>query len=104
MVTACGAGSTGVTAGKKVALLLPGTSARYEATDRPAFSDKAAPALLRLPGSIQRAAKNGADQEAQAKAAITGGASVIVVDPVDTTAAAAIIAEAKAGEHPRHLI
>lgn len=99
MVTACGAGSTGVTAGKKVALLLPGTSARYEATDRPAFSDK----LRRLCSDCQvlySAAKNGADQEAQAKAAITGGASVIVVDPVDTTAAAAIVAEAKAGNIP----
>ena len=99
MVSACGAGSSGVTAGKKIALLLPGTSARYEAHDRPAFADK----LRRLCADCQvlySAAKQGAEQEAQAKAAITDGASVIVLDPVDTTAAGAIVAEAKAANIP----
>jgi D-xylose transport system substrate-binding protein len=97
VVTACGAGSSGVTAGKRIALLLPGTGARYGAQDQPAFSDK----VRRLCSDCQvlySAAKNGADQEAQAKAAIAGGASVIVLDPVDMTAAPAIVAEAKAAK------
>lgn len=99
MVTACGAGSNGVTAGKKIALLLPGTGARYEDQDRPAFADK----LRRLCADCQvlySAAKQGAEQETQAKTAITDGASVIVLDPIDATAAAAIVADAKAANIP----
>jgi D-xylose transport system substrate-binding protein len=99
VVTACGVGSTGVTTGKKVALLLPATGARYEAQDRPVFSDK----LSRLCSDCQvsfSSAKQGADQEAQAKRAITDGASVIVLDPVDATAAATIVAEAKTAKVP----
>jgi D-xylose transport system substrate-binding protein len=94
----CG-GSTGATAGQKIALLLPATGDRYDAHDRPAFLDK----LGRLCADcrvVYSAAKLGADQEAQAKTAITGGASVIVLDPVDKTAAAAIVAEAKAANIP----
>lgn len=99
LAAACGTGSTGITAGKKIALLLPGTGARYEAHDRPSFSDK----LHRICSDcevVYGAAKNGADQEAQAKAAITRGASVIVLDPVDMTAAVAIVTEAKAASIP----
>src|SRR4029077_7670061 len=95
---ACG-GSSGVTAGKKVALLLPNFSARFDAQDKPAFSDK----LSQLCSDCQllySAAGNAADQEAQAKKAITGGASVIVVDPFDVGAAAAIAADAKAANIP----
>jgi D-xylose transport system substrate-binding protein len=99
IVTACGAGSSGVTAGKKIALLLPGTGARYEDQDRPAFADK----LRRICADCQvlySAAKQGAEQEAQAKTAITDGASVIVLDPIDTASAAAIVADAKAANIP----
>jgi len=99
LVAACGGGSSGVTAGMKFALLLPATGDRFDALDRPAFLDK----LGRLCADCQvlySAAKQGADQEAQAKAAITGGAGVIVLDPVDMTAAATIVAEAKAANIP----
>ena len=95
VLSACGAGSTGVTAGKKIALLLPATATRYEAHDRPAFEGR----VSRVCSDCQvlySAAKQGADQEAQAKKAIAGGSSVIVLDPVDATAAAAIVADAKA--------
>jgi D-xylose transport system substrate-binding protein len=98
LVTACG-GSTGVTAGMKIALLLPATGGRYDAQDKPAFVDK----LGRLCVDCQvlySASKQGTDQEAQAKTAIAGGASVIVLDPIDKTAAAAIVAEAKAANIP----
>lgn len=99
LVTASCGGSTGVTAGQKIALLLPATGDRYDAHDRPAFLDK----LGRLCADCQvlyNAAKQGADQEAQAKTAITSGVSVIVLDPVDKTAAAAIVSEAKAANIP----
>jgi D-xylose transport system substrate-binding protein len=99
VVSACGNGSNGVTVGKKIALLVPNTSARYDAQDKPAFSDK----LSRLCSDCQvlySAAGKGADQEAQAKTAITNGASVIVLDPVDMTVAAAIVADAKAANIP----
>jgi D-xylose transport system substrate-binding protein len=98
-VAACGGGSTGVTAGQKIALLLPATGDRYEAHDRPAFLDK----LGRLCADCQvlySAAKQGADQETQAKTAIAAGVSVIVLDPVDMTAGAAIVAEAKTANIP----
>ena len=99
VLTACGVASSDVTTAKKIALLLPGTGDRYESQDLPAFSDK----LTRLCSGCQvlySAAKQGADQEAQAKTAITGGAGVIVLDPVDATAAATIVADAKAAHIP----
>jgi D-xylose transport system substrate-binding protein len=99
VATACGGGSSGVTAGKKIALLVPNTSARYDSQDKPAFTDK----LSHLCSDCQvlySTAGKAADQEAQAKKAITGGASVIVVDPVDVAAAAAIAADAKAANIP----
>jgi D-xylose transport system substrate-binding protein len=98
LVTACG-GSTGVPAGQKIALLLPATGERYDAHDRPAFLDK----LGRLCADckvLYSAAKLGSDQESQAKTAITDGASVIVLDPVDKAAAATIVAEAKTANIP----
>jgi D-xylose transport system substrate-binding protein len=98
VAAACG-GSAGVTAGKKIALLVPNNSARYDSQDKPAFSDK----LSRLCSDCQllyNAAGKEADQEAQAKNAITGGASIIVLDPVDVAAAAAIVADAKAANIP----
>src|SRR6267142_6903903 len=99
LVSACGGGSSGLAASKKIALLLPGTGDRYEAHDRPVFTDT----VRRLCSDCQvlfSAADKGADQEAQAKAAICGGASVIVRDPVDMTSAAAIVAVAKTANIP----
>jgi len=98
LVTACG-GSSGVPPGQKIALLLPATGDRYDAHDRPAFLDK----LGRLCADckvLYSAAKQGSDQESQAKAAISGGASVIVLDPVDKAAAATIVAAAKTANIP----
>jgi D-xylose transport system substrate-binding protein len=96
---ACG-GSSGVTAGKKIALLVPETvSGRYDSKDRPAFQDK----LIRLCSDCQvlfSSASKEAEQQTQAQTAISNGANVIVLAPVDPSAAAAIVTIAKAANVP----
>jgi D-xylose transport system substrate-binding protein len=87
--------------GQKVALLLPESkTARYEALDRPLFTTK----LKQLCPSCQLIYSN-ADQDAskqqqQAEAAITNGAKVLVLDPVDSASAASIVARAKQSKVP----
>jgi D-xylose transport system substrate-binding protein len=82
---------------KKIALLLPETkTTRYEAQDRPLFQAK----VKALCGDCQVIYSN-ADQDAskqqnQADAALTNGAKVMVLDPVDSASAGAMVAKAKA--------
>jgi len=81
----------------KVALLLPETkTTRYETADRPDFQQK----FMALCPSCQiiysNANQNADTQLAQAEAALTNGAKVLVLDPVDSAAAAAIASKAKA--------
>jgi D-xylose transport system substrate-binding protein len=89
-------GSTAASAGK-VALLLPETkTTRYETADRPDFEAK----MKELAPNAQIIYSN-ANQDAnlqlsQAEAALTNGAQVLVLDPVDSAAAAAIANKAKA--------
>jgi D-xylose transport system substrate-binding protein len=86
---------------KKIALLLPETkTTRYEAQDRPLFEAK----VRALCGDCQILYSN-ADQKAdqqqnQADAALTNGAKVMVLDPVDSASAASIVAKAKAQNVP----
>jgi D-xylose transport system substrate-binding protein len=90
--TAASAMATG-----KIALLLPETkTTRYEAHDRPDFEAK----LMELCPDCQIIYSN-ANQDAnaqlsQAEAALTNGAQVMVLDPVDSAAAGAIADKAKA--------
>src|SRR5712691_2350400 len=98
---ACGGSSGGGTAGKKIALLLPeAQTARYDTKDMPYFKAK----LLSLCSNCEliysNAKQDAPTQQTQAEAAITNGASVIVLDPVDGAAAAAIVAKAKAAKIP----
>ena len=97
---ACGGGASGVTAGKKIALLVPGTAtARYDTKDKPYFEAK----LGQLCSDCQvvySQANQDAAQQSQAKTAITEGASVIVLDAVDAAAAAPIVTMAKAAHIP----
>jgi D-xylose transport system substrate-binding protein len=85
----------------KVALLLPETkTTRYETADRPDFEAK----LKALDPSVQ-IIYNNANQDAntqlsQAEAALTNGAKVLVLDPVDSAAAAVIADKAKAAGVP----
>jgi D-xylose transport system substrate-binding protein len=86
-------------AGGKIAILLPETkTARYETQDLPHFKAR----LQALGFNVQadliysNANQDAAAQQAQAEAALTNGARVLVLDPVDSDAAASIADLAKA--------
>jgi D-xylose transport system substrate-binding protein len=84
-------------AASKVALLLPETkTTRYETADRPDFEAK----MKALDPSVEiiysNANQNANTQLSQAEAALTNGAQVLVLDPVDSAAAAVIADKAKA--------
>jgi D-xylose transport system substrate-binding protein len=88
-------GGGGGTSGT-VALLLPeNKTARYESDDRPIFTS----ALRRYCPDCKllysNAEQDAAKQQSQAEAAITNGARVLVLDPVDGKAAASIVTRAK---------
>ena len=94
-------GGSSSNSGKKVALLLPETkTTRYEAQDRPLFEAK----VKALCGDCQilysNANQDPAAQQNQADAALTNGAKVLVLDPVDSASAASIVAKAKARNVP----
>jgi D-xylose transport system substrate-binding protein len=78
---------------KKIALLLPESkTARYETQDWPAFRDRLV-ALGMRPQDIlySNANQDVGQQRQQAEAALTNGAVVLVLDPVDSVAAAGIV-------------
>jgi D-xylose transport system substrate-binding protein len=90
------AAATAKTAGT-VALLLPEKqTARYEAADRPFFEAKFKAVCAGATLIYSNAAESAATQQQQAEAAITQGAKVLVLDPVDGAAAAVIVNSAKA--------
>jgi D-xylose transport system substrate-binding protein len=106
VLTACGSstGSTGTSGGsgssKKIALLLPESkTARYESKDRPLFVADVAK-LCGAQVLYSNANQDSSAQQNQADAAITNGANVMVLDPVDGAAAAAIATKAKAAKVP----
>jgi len=86
----------------KIALLLPETkTARYETQDLPNFKNR----LKELGFDEQYLIYNNANQDAatqqqQAEAALTNGANVLVLDPVDSDAAAKIADLAKSKDVP----
>ncbi|HTX91900.1 MAG TPA: sugar ABC transporter substrate-binding protein [Anaerolineales bacterium] len=86
----------------KIAILLPETkTARYESQDLPLFKNKLQSLGYDLNNLIySNANQDAATQQQQAEAAITNGAKVLVLDPVDSAAAAAIADEAKAQNIP----
>lgn len=94
-----GAAATGSTTGGtsgKIALLLPeNKTARYESQDRPLFERKMREICPDCEVIYSNAEQDASKQQAQAEAAITNGARVLVLDPVDGRAAAAIATRAK---------
>lgn len=86
----------------KIALLLPETkTARYETQDLPNFKNR----LQELGFDTQQLIYSNANQDAatqqqQAEAALTNGANVVVLDPVDSDAAAKIADLAKSKNVP----
>jgi D-xylose transport system substrate-binding protein len=76
----------------RVALLLPENhTARYEAADKPFFTTKFNSICSGVTLDYQNAADNEATQLSQAEAAITAGATVLVLDPVNGATATAIM-------------
>ncbi|GAN82084.1 sugar ABC transporter substrate-binding protein [Acidocella aminolytica] len=84
-----------------VAFLLPeNSSPRYEQVDRPEFTKMAKMADPNVKLIITNANSNPSTQLNQAQSAITNGADVLVVDPVDGKAGAAIVAYAARNHVP----
>jgi D-xylose transport system substrate-binding protein len=84
----------------KIALLLPDSkTARYEALDRPYFEDKLA-TLGNYEVLYSNADQDPSKQQSQAEAALVTGAKVLVLDPVDSAAAASIVSAANARNVP----
>jgi D-xylose transport system substrate-binding protein len=101
LLAACGGTSSGgSSAGPKIALLLPETkTARYESKDRPLFEAKAK-SICNATILYSNANQDAPTQQNQVDAALTNGAKVLVLDPVDGAAAAASATKAKAQNVP----
>ncbi|WP_437485247.1 substrate-binding domain-containing protein [Sorangium sp. So ce1014] len=75
--------------GVKIALLLPESkTARYESKDRPFFEAKVKALCPDCQILASNANQDASQQQAQAEAALTNGASVLVLDAVDSASAA----------------
>src|SRR6266540_5729698 len=86
---------------KVIALLLPETkTARYEAADRPLFEAKVKALCSDCRIIYSNADQKADEQQNQADAALTNGAKVMVLDPVDSASAASIVSKAKAQSVP----
>ena len=84
-----------------IALLLPESkTARYESQDRPNFERKAKELCADCEIINSNADQDAAKQQQQAEAAITNGAKVLVLDPVDAASAGAIVNNAKSRQIP----
>lgn len=89
------AGSSSSSASGTIALLLPeNKTARYEAADRPDFTAKLSQLCPSCKLIYSNAGQDAPTQQQQADAALTNGAKVLVLDPVDSAAAATIVNEA----------
>ncbi|MGZ4685287.1 ABC transporter substrate-binding protein [Oryzihumus sp.] len=107
-VAACSSGSSSSSSGgsssggaKKIALLLPESkTARYEQLDRPLFEAAVKAKCPTCTIIYSNADQDAAKQQQQAESALTQGANVLVLDPVDSKAAASIANSAKGSKVP----
>jgi D-xylose transport system substrate-binding protein len=99
--TSSGAASSGGAKGGKIAFLLPESkTARYETQDRPLFEAKVKALCSSCEIVYSNADQDASKQQQQAEAALTQGVKVMVLDPVDGAAAAAIVAQANSKNVP----
>ncbi|HEX6455401.1 MAG TPA: sugar ABC transporter substrate-binding protein [Solirubrobacterales bacterium] len=99
LVAGCGGGGGG--GGPKIALLLPeNETPRYESDDRPDFEKAVEEQCEECEVLYNNAGGDASKQQSQAEAALTQGAEVLVVDPMDSKSAAAIAEKAKAQNVP----
>ena len=97
LIAGCGGGGED---GPKVAFLLPKASPLYELNHRSAFEKAVEEQCGDCEVLYRNAGNEASKQQKQAEAALGEGAEVLVVDPVDPKAAAAIAAKAKARKVP----
>ena len=91
----------GGSASGKIALLLPESkTARYESQDRPGFENKMKELCPDCEIIYSNADQDASKQQNQAEAALTEGVDVMVLDPVDSASAAAIVNRAKQSDVP----
>jgi D-xylose transport system substrate-binding protein len=84
-----------------IAFLLPETqTARYETQDKPLFEQKVQELCPDCDILYQNADQDPAKQQSQVEAAVTQGADVIVLDPVDSTSAAGMVTRAQQSDIP----
>jgi len=100
-LVAVGCGSSSGGGGTKIALLLPeNETPRYETNDRPDFEESVEEICSDCEVLYSNAGGDAQKQQSQAEAALTQGAEVLVVDPMDSKSAAAIAEKAKAQNVP----
>jgi len=103
-VIAAGCGSSNSSSGgggKTIALLLPeNQTARYETHDKPDFQKRLKELCSDCKLLYSNATQDATKQQSQADAALTQGAKVLVLDPVDAGSAATIVTKAKAQNVP----
>ena len=93
-LAACGGGGGG--GGPKVALLLPESkTTRYEAHDHPEFEAALKTACPDCELIYNNANQDASTQQSQMESALTDGAKVVVLDPVDSASAASMVNLAK---------
>lgn len=97
LVAGCGGGSED---GPKIAFLLPKESTLYKSNHRSAFEKAVEEQCGDCEVLYSNAGNEASKQQSQAEAALKNGAEVLVVDPVDPKAAAAIAEKAKAQKVP----
>ena len=96
-----GSGAAAGGEGKKIALLLPESkTTRYETFDRPLFEAAVKASCADCSVIYSNADQDAGKQQQQAEAALTQGANVLVLDPVDGKAAASVVASAKSSGVP----
>jgi D-xylose transport system substrate-binding protein len=100
-LVAAGCGSSDSGGGTKIALLLPeNETPRYETNDRPNFEESVEELCSDCDVLYSNAGGDAEKQQSQAEAALTQGAEVLVLDPMDSKSAAAIAEKAKAQNVP----
>jgi D-xylose transport system substrate-binding protein len=96
-----GGGGGGGGGSGSIAWLLPESkTARYESQDNPNFQKKVKELCADCEILYSNADQDAAKQQQQAEAAITKGAKVLVLDPVDAASAGAIVTRAKQSDIP----
>ncbi|WP_244301220.1 sugar ABC transporter substrate-binding protein [Leucobacter insecticola] len=96
-----GSGSGDTADGATIALLLPETkTTRYESFDKPLFEAKVKELCPKCKVNYLNADQDASKQQQQAESALTDGASVLVLDPVDGKAATSIVKSAQSSNVP----